>query len=118
MWLKTVLLFGILAPVLSFKLQNVVDIVGMSKDVVVGLDKVWDLVENQLDPNMPNPMKNKGEERLFRKMNKMNVKLDELSAEVKSVGRVDLFCNKYLLLKISCKVALLIFVRKRSDKEF
>ncbi|KAL3273064.1 hypothetical protein HHI36_014519 [Cryptolaemus montrouzieri] len=71
---------------IGFKLQTVVDLVGVSKDVVIGLEKVWDIVENQMDAEMPLPMVDKAERRLFRKINKINTRLDDLSSKVDNVG--------------------------------
>ncbi|KAG5894129.1 hypothetical protein JTB14_004067 [Gonioctena quinquepunctata] len=67
--------------------QEVLDIIQMSKDVVVAIAKAWNIVDQHVDfSDIPIPILDKTEAKLFGKIGVITSKLDRLAGQVDAVG--------------------------------
>lgn len=74
-------------PSESIILSEALDIIKVAKDVVVTAAKAWNMIDEHADfSEIPLPLVDKTERKLFNKMELINQKLALLSAEVDSVG--------------------------------
>lgn len=93
-----ILLFS--TPVKPFGLHDVLDIVGVAKDIVVWIAKAWNVIEGQVEfSEVPFPLLDKTERKLFNKMDMINTRLNELSARVEAIGKFN-FKDLWLLFII------------------
>lgn len=66
---------------------EVLDIIKVAKDVAIAVAKAWSLIDEHTDfSEVPLPLVDKTERRLFNKMGRINDKLEELSSVVDAVG--------------------------------
>lgn len=74
-------------PTESFLLSEALDIIKVAKDVVIIAAKAWNMVDEHTDfSEVPLPLVDKTERKLFNKMETINEKLDRLSANVDAVA--------------------------------
>lgn len=72
--------------------SDVLDIPKLAKDVTVALLKAWDLVDQNIDfGEVPIPILQKTETKLFGKIERINSKMEDLAARVENIGK------KYIL---------------------
>lgn len=68
-------------------ISEALDIIKLAKDVVITAAKAWNMIDEHTDfSEVPLPLVDKMERKLFNKMELINDKLSKLSAEVDSVG--------------------------------
>ncbi|KAJ8915966.1 hypothetical protein NQ315_016643 [Exocentrus adspersus] len=68
-------------------LNEVLDIIKLAKDVVVAIAKAWNIVDQQIDfSEIPIPILDKTEAKLFGKIGVISAKLDKIGVEVDAVG--------------------------------
>jgi regulator of replication initiation timing len=76
-----------LSPVASFGIHDALDVIGVAKDVVIWIAKAWNIIEGQVEyADVPFPLLDKTERKLFGKIDLINSKLNQLSAQVEAVG--------------------------------
>lgn len=81
-------IFIFVTPAKPFGLHDVLDIVGVAKDIVVWIAKAWNVIEGQVEfSEVPFPLLDKTERKLFSKMDIINTRLNELSARVEAIGK-------------------------------
>lgn len=67
--------------------SDVLDIIKLAKDIVLGAAKAWSMVDEHTDfSEVPLPLVDKTERRLFSKMQVINSKLEQMSLQIDSVG--------------------------------
>lgn len=68
-------------------LDDALDIIKVGKDIVVTLAKAWDIVDDSYDfSDTPTPFIEKTERKLFRKMDAIQKKMEQLNTEIHAVG--------------------------------
>ncbi|XP_018572018.1 uncharacterized protein LOC108911535 isoform X1 [Anoplophora glabripennis] len=68
-------------------LNEVLDIIKLAKDVVVAIAKAWNIVDQHVDfSEIPIPLLDKTEAKLFGKIGVISAKLDKLGSRVDEVG--------------------------------
>lgn len=66
---------------------EVLDIIKVAKDVVIGIAKAWSIIDEHTDfSEIPLPLVDKTERRLFHKMENIADKLDKLSVHMEAIG--------------------------------
>ncbi|XP_074027669.1 uncharacterized protein [Leptinotarsa decemlineata] len=71
----------------SVGLQDALDIIQIAKDVVVAIAKAWNIVDQHVDfSDIPIPILDKTETKLFGKIGIITAKLDRISGQVDAVG--------------------------------
>lgn len=74
-------------PSETIVLSEVLDIIKVAKDVVITAAKAWNMIDEHTDfSEVPLPLVDKTERKLFNKMEIINEKLARLSEQVDSVG--------------------------------
>lgn len=78
----------LLSPVLSAGLiGDALDIIGVVKDIVIGIAKAWNIIEGRVEfSDVPFPLLDKTERKLFSKIDLINSRLTQLSVQVDVVG--------------------------------
>lgn len=81
-----ILLIG--APFISaFGFNEVIDIITVAKDVIVGIAKTWSIIDDHVDfDDIPVPLFEKTQKKLFGRINIINQKLDKIGLHVESAG--------------------------------
>lgn len=88
---KFVFLFAavlcVVVPTQTLLISETLDIIKVAKDVVVTAAKAWNMIDEHTDfSEIPLPLVDKTERKLFNKMESINEKLERLSAHVDSVA--------------------------------
>ncbi|EFA08553.2 hypothetical protein TcasGA2_TC006208 [Tribolium castaneum] len=66
---------------------DALDIIGVAKDIVIGIAKAWNIIEDRVEfSDVPFPLLDKTERKLFAKIDLLNTRLSQLSAQVDAVG--------------------------------
>lgn len=87
LFLVGIFAFDILTTSDSIVIGEVLDIISVGKDVIVGLAKAWNIVDDHFDlTETPMPFVRKTERKLFRKLDRIKSKLDTLNSEIETVG--------------------------------
>lgn len=82
-----VLLTAQCRPASAFVIGEVLDIIKVAKDVVIGIAKAWSIIDEHTDfSEIPLPLVDKTERRLFYKMENIAEKLDKLSLHMEAIG--------------------------------
>lgn len=69
-------------------LNEVLDIIKIAKDVVVAIAKAWNIVDQHVDfSDIPIPILDKTESKLFGRIGIISAKLDKLGSQVDEVGK-------------------------------
>lgn len=96
-------------------LSSVLDIFKAAKDITIALVKAWDLVDQNIDfSEVPIPILDKTENKLFGKIERINNRLDDLAARVDTIGTINRpqlnffqdFSNLAIELIINCACQL------------
>lgn len=67
--------------------SEVLDIIKVAKDVIIGVAKAWSIIDEHTDfSEIPLPLVDKTERRLFHKMENIADKLDKLSIHMEAIG--------------------------------
>lgn len=68
-------------------INEILDIIKVAKDIVVGLAKTWSIIDEHIDfDDIPVPIFDKTQKKLFGRINTINQKLDRIGIQVESAG--------------------------------
>lgn len=73
----------------GFSANDVLDIIQVAKDIVIVIAKSWNIVDQHIDfSEIPLPLLQRTEQKLFGKIGLINTKVDEIAQKIETTGRV------------------------------
>lgn len=67
--------------------HEILDIIQIAKDIVVGIAKSWNIVDRHIDfEDIPIPLMKMTEKKLFKKIGIINAKVDQIAEQIANTG--------------------------------